>query len=450
MRYSLPWKTASVVGIGVSNRTLIDFLVDHGVSVTARDKKTIEQMGDTADALRAMGVSLVCGDGYLDGICDEVIFRSPGIRFDIPQFTQAVKRGSVLTSEMELFLELTPATVIGITGSDGKTTTATLTAELLRQAGKHVYLGGNIGTPLLQYVEQMTPDDYAVVELSSFQLHTMIRSPHIAAVTNLSPNHLDYHRDMDEYVEAKTNIFRHPVNRRTVLNAANERSLPLAELVRPEAQTVWFNRAGQCEFRDGMIYLHDRPFLAASDILLPGRHNIDNYMTAILLTEGIVSQEDVCAVARRFAGVAHRLELVREHNGVRYYNSSIDSSPTRTAAALSCFFERVIVICGGYDKHIPFEPLAQALCAHAKRVVLTGATAGLISEALRGYERGQNPPFVPEVIHEPDFTQAVLTAAASAQPGDTVLLSPACASFDAFPNFAVRGQRFREIVNGLH
>lgn len=449
MRYELKWKTASVVGIGVSNRPLIRFLLDHGVSVTARDRKTEEQLGDAAIELRSMGVTLVLGDSYLEDIKEEVIFRSPGIRYDIPQFRRAVAAGAHLTSEMELFLSLTPAHVIGITGSDGKTTTTTLTSLFLQKAGYHVYLGGNIGTPLLQYVEEMTQDDYCVVELSSFQLHTMQISPHIAAVTNLSPNHLDYHTDMEEYIAAKTNIFTHPNNTRLILNYANELTRALASMARKDSEVVYFNHPAGCEYRDGKIYLRGQELMSDSDILLPGRHNIDNYMTAVLLTEGLVSASDVREVARTFGGVPHRLELVRVKDGVRYINSSIDSSPSRTCAALSCFENRVIVICGGYDKHIAFDALACGLCEHARTVVLTGATAQKIEDTLKSYAEREHPPFVPQIIRCDGFDSAVKEAASCAAEGDTVLLSPACASFDAFSNFAERGLRFSQIVNSL-
>lgn len=445
----LQGKTAAVVGIGMSNRPLIDFLLAHGVSVTARDIKPREKLGDFADTLEAKGVKLKCGDGYLDDITEELIFRAPGIRYDKPGFVKAVENGSVLTSEMELFFELTPATLIGITGSDGKTTTTTLTYMMLRDEGYNVYVGGNIGKPLLPEVEKMKEGDIAVIELSSFQLHTMKLSPHISAITNLSPNHLDYHTDMNEYVAAKTNIFTHPSNRKIVLNYANAPSRELASLVRPDAETVYFrsdSEEGVYE-KDGAIYYGGERIVEISDILLPGAHNVDNYMTAIALTHGLVRPETVRNTAKTFKGVEHRCELVRIKDGVRYYNSSIDSSPTRTAAALNAFKEKVIVICGGYDKHIPFDPMAPLLAEHAKRVVLTGATASKIKAVLDAYKEAGND--IPEIIEESDFDCAFRTAAASAESGDIVILSPACASFDAFPNFEARGRHFKELVNSL-
>ena len=460
----------AVVGLGVSNLPLIDFLLSHGACVTGRDRKTREALGEVAASLAGKGVRLILGDGYLDGIDEEIIFRSPGLRPDRPELSEAVANGALLTSEMELFFALCPATVIGITGSDGKTTSTTLTGLMLEHACKRrgrgrVYVGGNIGQPLLPSVEEMTADDFCVVELSSFQLQSMKCSPPRAAVTNVTPNHLDWHTGMDEYINAKTNIYRHAGNERLVTNAENEVTRKMAGEC--ASQRILFSSQKSCpaEFgellRDGdsALYLacgrimkwdgeKETALLAVKDILLPGMHNAENYMTAIGLTDGLVSAEDISAVATTFTGVEHRLERVRVCGGVTYYNSSIDSSPTRTAAALSALApKKPIVICGGYDKKIPFAPLAEALCAHAKAVVLTGATAGKIQDALRAHAEVQSGALPVRV--EPNFTDAVCLARDMAVDGDIVLLSPACASFDAFPNFAVRGETFKKIVEGF-
>ena len=460
----LKGKRIDVVGIGVSNLPLIDFLLDVGADVCARDKKTQVELGEIADDLTAKGVPLVLGDSYLENIDAEMIFRSPGLRPDLPAFVAAQERGAMLTSEMELFLELTPATVIGITGSDGKTTTTTLTGLILSEACKRracgrVFVGGNIGTPLLNRVFEMTEDDFAVVELSSFQLQTVKRSAHIAAVTNVTPNHLNWHTDMKEYERAKANIFAHAPNRRLVVNAENDVTLTFGQgTAQPKtyfssqkaSHTAFLLQAGDHAVyeRDGAVLLWDgaceRTVLSVADIILPGKHNLENYMTAIALTEGYATAEDVVKVATTFTGVAHRLERVRVHEGVTYYNSSIDSTPTRTAAALSALTERPIVICGGYDKNVPFEPLADALCARAKAVVLTGATAEKIRSALEQTREVQNGTL--PVYENSNFVEAVLLAKSIAQKGDTVLLSPACASFDAFKNFEDRGNTFRRIV----
>lgn len=458
MKECLPGPFA-VVGLGISNLPLIHFLLSHGAQVVARDRKTRAEFGATADRLEAAGVTLRLGDDYLAELEECVIFRSPGLRPDLPEFRDAVKHGAILTSEMELFMELTPARVLGVTGSDGKTTTTTLTSLFLRAEhdlhGKpgRIFVGGNIGEPLLPHVEEMDADDFAVVELSSFQLSDMAHSPWRAAVTNLSPNHLNWHTDMEEYIEAKANIFRQPGNTMLVTNAENGDCLRLAAECGVPVTLFSSAKSSPEEFplvasqtvyeKDGVICLSGEPVLPVSDILLPGRHNLENYMTAIALTAGLVSPEAVRRVATSFHGVAHRLERVAVKNGVTFINSSIDSSPTRTVAALSALEEKPIVICGGRDKHIPFDGLAQALNVRAKAVVLTGEAAGLIHAALE--QVGKTIP----VYTEPDFDRAVRCAAALATPGDTVLLSPACTSFDAFRNFEERGERFRQIVKTI-
>ncbi len=456
----------AVVGLGISNLPLIDFLLDRGAYVAACDRKTRVALGETADRLEARGVRLCLGDAYLDDLDAQVIFRSPGLRPDLPAFAAAVSRGAILTSEMELFLELTPATVVGVTGSDGKTTTTTLTglflkSECKRRGKGRVFVGGNIGEPLLPRVDEMTADDYAVAELSSFQLQTVKRSAERAAITNLSPNHLNWHTDLDEYIRAKTNLYRHEGNQMLVVNAENAPSMELLRERRGRVTLFSSRRStyeaflpllgdGDCAVytRDGWIYHSDgreeEPKLCVDEILLPGVHNLENYMTAIALTHGIVSTESIIDVAKRFTGVRHRLERVRVLDGVTYYNSSIDSSPSRTAAALSALTQKPIVICGGADKNLSFEPLADALCARAKAVVLTGETAEKIRHVLSARPEVKSGTL--PIYGNADFRQAVELARSIATEGDTVLLSPACTSFDAFRNFEERGDRFCEIV----
>ncbi len=447
--YDFHGKTVTVIGLGISNTPLIGWLLDRGALVTARDKKEVDALPDAVRAYADRGVRFVCGEGYLDGITEEIIFKAPGLRYDLPPIAEAVAKGSVLTSEMELFFELCPCRILGVTGSDGKTTSTTLLYKCLsaEYGEDKVFVGGNIGKPLLPELDKMDETCFAVVELSSFQLHTMKHSPDIALITNLSPNHLDYHKGMEEYVEAKKNIYLHmKPGSVVVLNGQNEVTKALGADA-PEGVTVRRFLTGEAVVEDGTITYEGEPVLKTDEILIPGNHNIENYCGVIAALHGLVSPETIRRIARTFGGVAHRIELVRVKDGVRYYNSSIDSSPTRTTAALNSFKEKVIVICGGYDKHIPFEPLAEPLCEKAKTVVLTGATAGKIKEALTAspcYREG-----FPKILEESDFREAVLTASREAKEGDIVLLSPACASFDAFPNFEVRGNTFKEIVHGL-
>ena len=438
-------KHISVCGIGVSNLPLIDFLLSAGAIVTARDMKEKEALGNIASDLEAKGVRLVCGKEYLDNIDDEIIFRTPGLRYDKPGFVEAVKKGALLTSEMQVFFDLCPCTKIGITGSDGKTTTTTLISEILKADGKTVWLGGNIGKPLLPDVDKMSENDFAVIELSSFQLHTMKTSPEIAVVTNISPNHLDYHTDYNEYIDAKKNIYKNRSDIRLVTNAENEITRQMAD----EAKGVktFFSSKNKSDVyeENGMIYANGKAVLKTDDILLPGRHNVENYMAAIGATVDFVSPESFTKVATTFKGVEHRLEFVAEKKGVRFYNGSIDSTPTRTMAALSAFKQNnLIVICGGYDKNLDYAPLAPVMAEKAKCVVLTGACAQKIKKAFI-----ECPEFDTEktIIKEiDDFDQAVITAAECAEKGDIVLLSPAAASFDRFKNFEIRGKHFKNIV----
>ncbi|MBE6529108.1 MAG: UDP-N-acetylmuramoyl-L-alanine--D-glutamate ligase [Ruminococcaceae bacterium] len=454
---SLP-KSCAVVGLGVSNLPLVRFLCAHGVKPTVRDRKEEGELASLAEEVRALGAALICGEEYLQNLHEALIFRSPGMRPDLPEFCRAAENGSFVTSEMEWFLRASPALTLGITGSDGKTTTTTLTGLFLEEEKKRkktgrVYVGGNIGAPLLPHLEEMSARDFAVVELSSFQLQGIRFSPDRAAITNLSPNHLNWHTDFSEYVSAKTEIFKHERCKLLVLNADNAETFALAE--RSPVPVTFFSAAGRprgaekCVFsKNDMIFADfgngEKPILPIAEIRLPGKHNLENYLTAIALTEGLVSTESIAAVAKRFCGVAHRLQKIRTVGGVTYYNSSIDSTPTRTRAALSALCEqgiRPVVICGGYDKHLSYAPLAEALEIYAKSVVLTGQTARTIAEEIE--KRGSGFPF----WIEPDFRVAVEKAKETAQPGDVVLLSPACASFDAFRDFAERGEVFCRIVN---
>ena len=441
-------KRVTVIGLGISNMPLIDYLLNEGAVVSARDRKEYALLSDDVRALENKGVKLICGEGYLDGINEEYIFRTPGMRYDTKELADAVAKGSVLTSEMELFFERCPAHMIAVTGSDGKTTTTTLISKMIEKKFGHVYVGGNIGAPLLPFVGEMTADDWAVLELSSFQLHTMKKSPHIAVITNLSPNHLDYHRDMQEYVDAKKNIFLHMTgDTKLVLNYNNA---PTRELEAEKAEgtaVTFFAKEGEVYEKDGAIYYGDERIVDTADILIPGHHNVENYMAAIAAVYPIVGKEIIVDLAKTFGGVEHRIELVRVKDGVRYYNSSIDSSPSRTAAALASFEEKVIAICGGKDKGVPFDGLAVTLCQRAKKVVLTGATRETIYNTLLNcpeYKEG-----CPEIKVEPDFEAAVRLASSIASEGDVVILSPGCTSFDAFPNFMARGNKFKEIVRSL-
>lgn len=450
---SLRHKTVAVIGIGVSNTPLLRRLLAEGIAVTACDRSSREKLGPLADELEAAGAMLHLGEGYLDGLTQDVIFRTPGLRPDVPQLLAAQRQGSTLTSEMEVFFQVCPCHMIAVTGSDGKTTTTTIIAELLKAAGRTVHVGGNIGQPLLCQADDMEPEDWAVLELSSFQLMTMDRSPHIAVVTNLAPNHLDVHKDMAEYVAAKENIFTHQsLEDIAIFNADN--AITAEQSTRAPGRARLFSRQG--EVADGVFLRgedivcrsggHERVVMTTRDIKLPGVHNVENYMAAIAAVDDLVPDQVIRTFAREFGGVEHRIELVRTYKGVRYYNDSIASSPSRAIAGLRSFSEKVIMIAGGYDKHIPFDVLGPEIVAHVKLLVLCGATADKIRAAVEnasGYRPGH-----PEIIDAAPLAAAVQAARDRAQPGDVVTLSPACASFDQFKNFAERGDFFKAIVNG--
>lgn len=455
---SLQSKSVAVIGIGISNRPLIEMLLSRGITVTACDRKDRPALGALAEELERKGCRLRLGEGYLRDLTEDIIFRTPGMRPDLPELTAAVTRGSRLTSEMEVFFDVCPCPIIAVTGSDGKTTTTTMIAELLRRSGKTVHLGGNIGHPLLAEAGGMKAEDIAVLELSSFQLMTMSKSPHIAVVTNLAPNHLDVHKDYAEYISAKENIFTHQMPKDiAVFNADNDitssfigrekgdvrtfsrqrsvdRGAYLDHEASGEGQAIWVsNEQGR------------RMVLPLADIKLPGVHNIENYMAAIAAVDGLVSDRIIRDFAREFGGVEHRIELVRTLDGVRYYNDSIASSPSRTIAGLNSFPEKVVLIAGGKDKGISYDSLGPVINEHVKLLILCGATAGVIR---RSVEQAENYSGL-EIVDVEDYFQAVSLARSRTSEGDVVILSPASTSFDRFANFMERGNVFKKIVSQL-
>ncbi len=450
----LEGKNIAVIGIGISNTPLIKLLLRNGCSVTACDRKSYGDLSGLAEELESLGALLRLGEGYLDGLDHDVIFRTPGMRPDVPQLLEAEQRGAIVTSEMEAFFEVCPCNIVAVTGSDGKTTTTTIISELLKAAGKQVYLGGNIGTPLFSKADDMRSDDWAVLELSSFQLMTMKKSPQIAVVTNLEPNHLDYHKTMREYIKAKENIFLHQKESDLlILNADNEITREFADYAK--GRVTLFSRTekpingyyydGEAIFRAQNGALTE--IIKSEEIKLPGIHNIENYMAAFAAVGDIVGRDICREVAMEFAGVEHRIELVRRLDGVSYYNDSIASSPSRTIAGLRSFKQKVILIAGGYDKHIPYEVLGPEIVEHVKTLVLTGDTAPKIKAAVvasKEYAEG-----CPKIIELDDFGDAVRSASRAAVSGDVVILSPASASFDKFKNFSERGEAFKKIIYEL-
>lgn len=449
-------KQVAFCGLGGSNLPLVRRFAKEGAHVTARDRRTRAQLGALAEELEALGVQLVLGEGYLENLTEDVIFRTPGMPYHLPQLDAARARGSAVTSEMEVFLDYCPCRVFGVTGSDGKTTTTTILAKILRHAGKTVHVGGNIGTPLLPILEEIQPEDVVVAELSSFQLISVGHSPQVAVVTNMSPNHLDIHKDMQEYVDAKKNIFLHQnAFGRAVLNLDNPITAGFVPQVRGEC--LLFSRKqpvqnGCCLDESGKVLFVKNgavtPVMNVSEIKIPGAHNVENYMAAICAVWGYASPADIRAVATTFTGVEHRAELVRELDGVRWYNDSIATTPSRTVKGmLSLFPQKLILIAGGYDKKIPFEPMGVPVCEHVKTLVLLGATAPKIEAAVTAAENYR--PGAPKILHVSSLEEAVQVCRREAVKGDIVAMSPACASFDMFPNYETRGDLFRQMVNQL-
>lgn len=449
-------KKIAFIGMGVTNLNIIKLFLSKQLDVTVCDRQTKDKLGSDYQYLSDHGAKFILGDGYLDTLTDfDVIFRSPGVYFYHPALTKARECGCVVTTEMEVFFELCPCKIYAVTGSDGKTTTTTLISEMLKAEGYHVHLGGNIGKALLPEIETIQPDDVAVVELSSFQIISMRQSPDVAVITNIAPNHLDVHKNMQEYIDAKCNLLWHQnAFSKAVLNHDNEITDSLDKFVR--GKLCKFSRR-ECPWNgtwmdsDGVLYTVKNgvktKLFHRDDIRLPGIHNVENYLAAIAAVCDVVSPEHIHDVAIAFGGVEHRIEFVRELDGVKWYNDSIATSPTRTIAGLNSFQQKLIIIAGGYDKHLSFEPLAPKLVEKAKALILMGVTGPKIEAAVTNCQ-GYDPEQLP-IYRVANMEEAVQKAREIALPGDVVSLSPASASFDLYKNFEVRGNHFKQLVNQL-
>lgn len=449
-------KKIAFIGTGVTNTNIIKLFLSKNLDVTICDRKSAEQMGELYTELAEMGAKYILGESYLDTLTDfDIVFRSPGVYFNNPKLQEAIKMGVAVTSEMEVFFDLCPCRIYAVTGSDGKTTTTTLISEFFKAEGKNVHIGGNIGKALLPIIEEIKDDDIAVVELSSFQLLSMRQSPDVCAITNITPNHLNVHGTMEEYISAKCNILAHQnAFSRAVLSYDNETTRNLNSLVR--GKLAYFSRFdkpynGSFLNENGILCYNDygkvTEIMDMHDIKIPGMHNVENYLTAIAVTWGEVSLDTVRKVAKEFGGVEHRIEFVREINGAKYYNNSIASSPTRVLACLNSFDEKQIMIQGGSDKGISFEPMADAICEKVKVLILMGETKEKIRDAVMSSKK-YNPENT-KIFIVKDMQEAVQTAYKYAEKGDIVSLSPACASFDMYRMFEDRGRHFKQLVNEL-
>ncbi len=453
---SINGKTIALCGIGGSNLPLIKLFGKYGAKVIACDKREKEALGENADLAQEYGASLRLGEDYLRDLDADIIFRTPGMKYYMEELCAARNKGIVVTSEMEVFFDLCPCKIIAVTGSDGKTTTTTIISEILKAQGYTVHLGGNIGRPLLPDIEAISSEDVAVVELSSFQLISMRKSPDIAVVTNLAPNHLDIHKDMQEYIDSKKNIVLHQnAFGRAVLNLDNDISYSFKDDIR--GRMYLFSRKqpvanGAYLSDNGMICMNEygkvTEIMKAEDIKIPGLHNIENYLAAISAVWGMADADTIKSVAENFGGVEHRAELVRVLDGVRYYNDAIGTSPTRTVKGmLSLFDQKIILISGGYDKKIPYDEMGRVVPEKVKTLILFGATADKIEAATKAapsYKEGN-----PVIIRVNNMEEAVAAARENAEDGDIVSMSPASASFDMYKNFAEKGLHFKKIVNEL-
>ena len=454
----LKGRKVAVIGLGVSNLPLIDYLYKLKAQVTVFDKTDIKDVDESlARKITDYGMGMSFGENYLDELVGfDIIFRSPSCLPTTPQLMAEAERGAIITTEVEMVIELSPCKVIGVTGSDGKTTTTTLISEILKSKDYNVFLGGNIGTPLFTKISEMTPDDIVVLELSSFQLMGMKISPQIAVITNITPNHLDKHTDMEEYINAKKNIFKYQdENGLLVLNYDNE----ITKSFETEApgKVVFFSSKNKLS--DGYIVDENKikycqnglrsHILDTKEMLLRGTHNFENAAAAIIATKDLVDTKIACDAISTFPGVEHRLELVLEtQNRIKWYNDSVSSSPTRTIAGLNAFaFRNIILIAGGYDKNLDYTPLAKPIVENCKALILLGATSDKIENAVKIELKKQNKKL--DIYKCTDLMQTVEIAKEISIQGDIVLFSPASASFDMFKNFAERGNIFKKYVNEI-
>ena len=446
-------KTA-IIGLGVSNIPLLDYLYSLGAKITVFDNRTIDEIDkDLVDKIIDKEIEFSFGKNNLSKLVGyEIIFRSPTCRPDTKELEKESERGAVITSEIEMLMELCPGKVIGVTGSDGKTTTTSLIYEIIKKQGYNCYLGGNIGIPLFSKIEEMQPEDIVVLELSSFQLMENSSSPDIAVITNISPNHLDIHKSYEEYIEAKKNIFKNQTeNGIVVLNADNEITKQCAKAAK--GKVVFFSK--KQKLSEGVILDNEvikvckdklrKHLVNTKDLMLKGEHNYENACAAIAATLSLASTDNQIEVIQNFKGVKHRLEFVKEIDGVKWYNDSIGTSPTRTIAGLNSFDEKIVLIAGGYDKKLDYEPLAKPILDSVSALVLIGQTARKIKAAVQAQDLGGKI----EIIECDTLKEAVDSAKEIAQKGEVVLFSPASASFDMYKNFEERGDKFKKIVNAL-
>ena len=452
----IKYRKVAIIGLGVSNVPLLDYLYEKKANVTVFDERNIDDIPkDIMDKITSYNFTFYLGKNCLENLNGfNVIFRSPSCLPTREELQQESSRGAIVTTEIEMLMQMAPCKVIGVTGSDGKTTTTSLINAILRKANYNTYLGGNIGTPLFTKLSEMKPDDIIVLELSSFQLMGMEISPNISVITNITPNHLNIHKDYNEYIEAKKNIFKYQnEDEIVVLNYDNEITRNCAK--EANSKVIFFSSKEKLDngfiVDEGIIKECEdkvrKHILNTEDVILRGTHNYENIATAIAATRTLVDLDIAVEAVKEFKPVEHRLELIREIDRVKWYNDSVSSSPTRTIAGLNSFDEEIILIAGGYDKNLDYTPIAKPIVDKVKGLILLGQTSDKIFDAVKQELEDEHKDL--DIYVCDSLEQTVLLAKKIAKPGQIVLFSPASASFDMFKNFADRGNKFKKLVNDL-
>lgn len=449
-------RKVAIIGLGVSNLPLIDYFHEKKSIVTVFDSREIGEISrEIIDKITNYAMEMSLGKGYLNKLKGfDLILRSPSCLPTIPELEEETNRGAIVTTEVELLMKMCPAQIIGVTGSDGKTTTTTLISEILKKAGYNCYVGGNIGTPLFTKLHEIMPDDKVVLELSSFQLMGMEVSPSISVITNITPNHLNVHKDYEEYIEAKKNIFKYQDRDGiTILNYDNEITRSCSAEVR--GKVIFFSSKEKLD--NGYIVDDDvikecedklrKHIVSAKELTIRGKHNYENICAAIAATKTLVDISTAIEVIKTFPGVEHRIEFVKEINGVKWYNDSASSTPSRTISGLNAFDEEIVLIAGGADKNLDYTPVAKPILDKVKTLILMGQTSGKIFDAVKEEEEKENKEINIYMVN--NLSQAVILAKRYSVPGQVVLFSPASTSFDMFKNMYDRGQKFKGIVNKM-
>ena len=450
------YRKVAIIGLGVSNIPLLDYLYEKKANVTIFDEREYNQIPkDVNEKISKYGFVLHFGKNCLQYLKNfNVIFRSPSCLPTKPELVEEANRGALVTTEVELLMKMCPAKIIGITGSDGKTTTTSLINSILQKAGYTTFLGGNIGTPLFTKLPEITPQDIVVLELSSFQLMGMEVSPQIAVITNITPNHLNIHKDYQEYIDAKKNIFKYQnEDGLLVLNYDNEITKECAK--EANGKVIFFS--SKTKLDNGYIVDEDvikecddkvrKHILNTEDVILRGNHNYQNIATVIATTSSLVDIETAVKAIKEFKPVEHRIEFVEEVDGVKWYNDSASSSPSRTLSGINAFKEDIVLIAGGYDKNLDYTPLAKPIVDKVKTLILIGQTSGKIYEVVKNELEEENKHL--DIYMCETLEETIPIAKKNASKGDVVLFSPASASFDMFKNFADRGNKFKELVRKM-